>query len=1189
MAHQVSPFVSSSAARCLTAALLTLFGAAGRSDAQVLVGNPYISPYTSWVDAFPPPTRAGNWRLSLHNPTLMDTNNANPPNTGAMPHDGTYQPDVLIQNNFLAPANYELSATMRTNDDDLMGLVWNYQDPNNYFRVGLRQQLTSGNFGGTEGLSVQKIVGGVVTQLFPSTPMAGPVAITQPMIDGRTPFDVRVAVTGTNYEVFFNGTSMASGSDPALAAGRKIGVQSWAQQSDAAAVTPFWGSEFETISVKQGATTLFSENFGNRPVKFRQLTMVNQAGVSGLTGTTSREILGNFGLDIDNPWIYQQGNGNLNATVANTDFIGPAVVVDEPGSASLANYEMRTRIGASDNDGFGVLVRVQNDTNFYRINFTAEGPGTGTTRPPLGLSVQKVRNGTWSELFRDSSYVPAVGSDAAPATPLTGLPMHDLSVGVVGNSIKIQLKDNLGIVHNYPVIVDSSDPILTGSVGLASWGSVHDYYMSYGGVDGPLVTALNAFNDFDATINRDTGNISLTNNGAAPVGIKGISITSAGGALNPVNWISVANAYDEPPGGNGSVDPDDPWTITSSTALNMSEAEQSGGNGGSLGVGQTINLGNAWIKSRIEDVTIQLQLTAGGSSFAGLVFSGGPGGASFARSDLNTDGVVNAADWPLFYPNMLANLSSFTAVGKALRGDVDGDGDNDVNDFQLFKDDFDVANGAGAFAAMINNVPEPSTAALVFAAILGGIGIRRRRTNRFVPAVACGISLLTMAGTASATAVDLTTYSVEQFPHADSDAEPATDFFPQAIWTVTPTSATHNGNSDQSVLYSPTSALNKRYIGQVRPGTDDDVLGFVLGFEPGDSQIFSSADYLLIDWKGATQNFNFTDYGAANFFHDQTPAGSMPVGLALSRVTGSATADEMWQHVDYSENPSGTITELARATTLGSAAYNRANGSHLFDIRYTATNVTVLIDGVEELNVNGSFPNGRFGLYTAYQSPVTSFSNVHEFSAGGFTGLTATVDRSDGEITLSNPGTDPVEFDFYQINSASSSLNVAGWDSLSDKNFQSVGGGNGQSWDEAGGSNASALAEMYLQSRSSLAGGAMVSLGSAYSTSGDEDLVIQYRLPSSFPGLFMNATINYIGTAPGLQGDYNGDGKVDAADYVVWRKTDGTQNGYNTWRTNFGRTSGSGASLAGATSVPEPATCSLVGLILLAWAPRRRG
>jgi len=59
-----------------------------------------------------------------------------------------------------------------------------------------------------------------------------------------------------------------------------------------------------------------------------------------------------------------------------------------------------------------------------------------------------------------------------------------------------------------------------------------------------------------------------------------------------------------------------------------------------------------------------------------------------------------------------------------------------------------------------------------------------------------------------------------------------------------------------------------------------------------------------------------------------------------------------------------------------------------------------------------------------------------------------------------------------------------------------------------------------------------------------------------------------------LAGDYNGDGKVDAADYVTWRKNPaafgGDPAGYNTWRANFGAgTSGTGAGPAVA-AVPEP-------------------
>jgi hypothetical protein len=68
--------------------------------------------------------------------------------------------------------------------------------------------------------------------------------------------------------------------------------------------------------------------------------------------------------------------------------------------------------------------------------------------------------------------------------------------------------------------------------------------------------------------------------------------------------------------------------------------------------------------------------------------------------------------------------------------------------------------------------------------------------------------------------------------------------------------------------------------------------------------------------------------------------------------------------------------------------------------------------------------------------------------------------------------------------------------------------------------------------------------------------------------------------------DYNSNGVVDAADYVVWRKTDGTQAGYNNWRSHFGQTAGSG-SIANGT-VPEPATCWLAILSATVMALTRR-
>ena len=70
-----------------------------------------------------------------------------------------------------------------------------------------------------------------------------------------------------------------------------------------------------------------------------------------------------------------------------------------------------------------------------------------------------------------------------------------------------------------------------------------------------------------------------------------------------------------------------------------------------------------------------------------------------------------------------------------------------------------------------------------------------------------------------------------------------------------------------------------------------------------------------------------------------------------------------------------------------------------------------------------------------------------------------------------------------------------------------------------------------------------------------------------------------------LIGDYNSNGKVDAADYVLWRDNPagfGGAAGYNAWRANFGNPPGSGAGLGAGGAVPEPASAALV-LIGLAW------
>jgi hypothetical protein len=69
-------------------------------------------------------------------------------------------------------------------------------------------------------------------------------------------------------------------------------------------------------------------------------------------------------------------------------------------------------------------------------------------------------------------------------------------------------------------------------------------------------------------------------------------------------------------------------------------------------------------------------------------------------------------------------------------------------------------------------------------------------------------------------------------------------------------------------------------------------------------------------------------------------------------------------------------------------------------------------------------------------------------------------------------------------------------------------------------------------------------------------------------------------SVPNLGADYNGDGSVDAADYVVWRNNDGNIVGYDLWRNTFG--AHAGASAASAAAVPEPVSIGILPWI--AWS-----
>jgi hypothetical protein len=115
----------------------------------------------------------------------------------------------------------------------------------------------------------------------------------------------------------------------------------------------------------------------------------------------------------------------------------------------------------------------------------------------------------------------------------------------------------------------------------------------------------------------------------------------------------------------------------------------------------------------------------------------------------------------------------------------------------------------------------------------------------------------------------------------------------------------------------------------------------------------------------------------------------------------------------------------------------------------------------------------------------------------------------------------------------------------------------------------------------------------AQRTNVDDSGLQQYTEGHFYAG-YGNLYLNILRSATTLAGDFNHDGVVDVADYVVWRKSGSAADDYNTWRANFGRTLPAGGAVPNdvyatrdaepqSPVVPEPTTIFtlLVGILLV--------
>jgi hypothetical protein len=512
------------AAACL--AMLPASSAMALNVGDPIVGNVFVTGFDGWTDtnatsgwSLDPPA---NWGVLLARTqnlveycnTILGPPGVNPAVTGQpIPQCDVWK---LVNLNYTTPSNYTLSAKIGSYDDDGYGLIFGYQDEGNYFRVSCRAQ-NADSFGYPKGVSVQKVTttGGVTTYAMlgtrnTTTALRTAIPTISPATNAGVMFDLQVVVSGNNFEVWGNFTTTTpaatmtkymSGTDTAgdlanMAAGH-YGVQSWAQGVN---VSLGRGTEVQSVSVASSTLNVTHTFADIVPINWRPLRMYNSAGVQG----TGSDDYGDFQQKIRNGTIQDNSNSYewATQTAPNTDFVGQGVVVDEPGNGSWSDYEMTVRVSCVDDEGPGVLVRVQDEKTFYRVNFAAQTITATNTweRAPQGLSIQKCdgrggANPVWTELFRDPQGDGSEGNPG-PAFVYTSGQAFDLKVKVVGNAIAVSViddPDGTGTGReeiDYATVYDTGTPILTGSVGLTNWGgggsvlSNGPIFSAYGGQAG---------------------------------------------------------------------------------------------------------------------------------------------------------------------------------------------------------------------------------------------------------------------------------------------------------------------------------------------------------------------------------------------------------------------------------------------------------------------------------------------------------------------------------------------------------------------------------------------------------------------------------------------------------------------------------------------------------------------------------
>jgi uncharacterized protein YjbI with pentapeptide repeats len=357
------------------------------------------------------------------------------------------------------------------------------------------------------------------------------------------------------------------------------------------------------------------------------------------------------------------------------------------------------------------------------------------------------------------------------------------------------------------------------------------------------------------------------------------------------------------------------------------------------------------------------------------------------------------------------------------------------------------------------------------------------------------------------------------------------------------------------------------------------------------SQLYSTASYQAHDLTGVRLSYNNLE--GANFTNQNlTDAGFFGARLAGAHFTGAQIRGVVFTSSDFSLAQLYSTANY-QAGDLSGVDLNSLDlsGANFAGMNLTNSNLQSILTGA---NLAGADARGA----QLYVAPGQAFAaNLIQLS-GQIEGLDLTGGQSlvirdyDGGVPVWRPDPLPPEdrdilvlqhFNMGDDGVLKIVLEADAWDSLisfADGILVTLGG----------------TLELTFAQGLNLAGQVGRTFDLFDWTGVDPTGAFTVSSPYSWDiaNLYTTGEVTLLAT-PGLEGDFNEDGSVDAADYIVWRKglgTTHTLNDYEVWRIHFGQTAFSGAAPPSAeplsAAVPEPLALTLLVFGALALFPPHR-